>query len=259
TASHDRIDEGARPVGDGPGRDEVAVVHLGDHLGVGAGGEVPDHADDAGGAVGEPGEVQAVVPGVELQPGACHPLEALLDVTGRVLHGKDARVLREPGEDVVADADAGAARDVVQHDGQVGGVGDGADVGVHTLLRGPDVVGRDDEQPVRSRRLAIRTACAVSYDPAPAMTIARSPTASTTPRTRASFSGWWVVEDSPVVPLTTRLSQPASTSSTASCCAVATSTVPSGWNGVTIATDTDPKVRGDTAAFMGKKIGRAHV
>src|SRR5690606_8817974 len=153
TASHDRIDEGARPVGDGPGRDEVAVVHLGDHLGVGAGGEVPDHADDAGGAVGEPGEVQAVVPGVELQPGACHPLEALLDVTGRVLHGKDARVLREPGEDVVADADAGAARDVVQHDGQVGGVGDGADVGVHTLLRGPVVVGRDDEQPVRTRTL----------------------------------------------------------------------------------------------------------
>src|SRR5690606_658359 len=114
------------------GGDKIAVVDRGDHLGVGAGREVPDDADDAGGAVREPGEVEAVVAGVELQPGAGHALEAVRHVAGRVLDREDARVLGEAVQGVVADGDAGAAGDVVEHDRQAGGVGDGLDVGDDT-------------------------------------------------------------------------------------------------------------------------------
>ena len=69
---------------------------------------------------------------------------------------------------------------------------------------------------------------------------ARSPTASSTARSSAIFSSSVVVGDSPVVPDSTRPSQPASTRWVASRAAVAVSSEPSGLNGVTIAVSTVP-------------------
>ena len=69
---------------------------------------------------------------------------------------------------------------------------------------------------------------------------ARSPTASSTARSNAVFSASVVVGDSPVVPESTRPSQPASTRWVARRAAVAVSSEPSGLNGVTIAVSTVP-------------------
>ena len=63
--------------------------------------------------------------------------------------------------------------------------------------------------------------------PAPPMTWARFPTASTTTRTSSTFSASVVVGDSPVVPLTTSPSCPLSTRCAASCCAPSRSREPS--------------------------------
>src|ERR1700687_5032332 len=73
------------------------------------------------------------------------------------------------------------------------------------------------------------------------MTRARSPPASNTARSSASFSSSVVVGDSPVVPDTTRPSQPASTRWVASRAAAPQSSEPSGPNGVTIAVSTVPR------------------
>ena len=104
------------------------------------------HGDDAGGAVGEPGEVESVVAGVVLQAGGLHAAEALLDVAGGVLDGLDTGVLGQAGQGVLGDLHAGAPGDVVDHDGQVGGLDDGVDVLVDALLAGAVVVGGVDEQ-----------------------------------------------------------------------------------------------------------------
>src|SRR5581483_4579648 len=100
--------------------------------------------------------------------------------------------------------------------------------------------------------------CAVSYVPAPATIRARSPTASSTARSRASFSSSVVVGDSPVVPDNTRPSQPASTRWVASRAAASRSSEPSGLNGVTIAVRTVPS-RAPTSVplvLTGVKITR---
>jgi hypothetical protein len=76
--------------------------------------------------------------------------------------------------------------------------------------------------------------------PAPAITRARSPTASSTALSSVSFSPSVVVGDSPVVPESTSPSQPASTRWVANRAAVAVSSEPSGLNGVTIAVSTVP-------------------
>ncbi|CAO5228842.1 hypothetical protein FAGKG844_120013 [Frankia sp. AgKG'84/4] len=75
----------------------------------------------------------------------------------------------------------------------------------------------------------------VELVPTPATTLARPATASTTIRTSRDFSASVVVGDSPVVPLTTSASLPASTRWAASQAAPASSRAPSGWNGVIIA------------------------
>ena len=83
--------------------------------------------------------------------------------------------------------------------------------------------------------------CAVSLVPTPATTAARSPTASTTARSRRSFSSSLVVGDSPVVPLITSPSlRWSSTRWTAKRCAPSTSSSPAGVNGVTIAVSRRP-------------------
>src|SRR4051794_9209699 len=80
----------------------------------------------------------------------------------------------------------------------------------------------------------------VSLVPTPATTCARSPTASATTRTSASFSASVVVGDSPVVPFTTRPSLPASTRWVARVAAPSRSSDPSLANGVTIAVSMRP-------------------
>src|SRR6476469_10127344 len=72
------------------------------------------------------------------------------------------------------------------------------------------------------------------------MTLARSPTASSTARNRAIFSASVVVGDSPVVPDSTKPSQPESTGWVESRAAASVSSDPSGLNGVTMAVSTVP-------------------
>ena len=83
--------------------------------------------------------------------------------------------------------------------------------------------------------------CRVSLVPMPAITRARSPTASSTARTSALFSSSVVVGASPVVPLTTSPVLPESTSCSANRCAPSRSRPPSAVKGVTIAVTTRPK------------------
>ena len=89
----------------------------------------------------------------------------------------------------------------------------------------------------------MRTAWAVSFEPAPATSIARPATASPTSRSKVCFSGRWVVGASPVVPASRIMFAPSSTRLTARAWAASTSIDPSWWKGVTIATPTDPKGR----------------
>ena len=96
---------------------------------------------------------------------------------------------------------------------------------------------------------AMRTAWAVSLEPAPATMVAVSPTASFTARIRSTFSGAWVVGDSPVVPETTSPSLPLLTRCLATRWALSKSMEPSGRMGVTIAVSTVPKGR-----FMGLSL-----
>ncbi len=93
----------------------------------------------------------------------------------------------------VVDRHAGAVRDVVEHHRQAGGVGDRGEVPQQAGLRRLVVVRRDHEQAVRAGLLGARAAssivCRVSLVPTPATTLARSPTASTTARTRRLLLG----------------------------------------------------------------------
>src|SRR5882762_1689249 len=73
------------------------------------------------------------------------------------------------------------------------------------------------------------------------MILARSPTASRTAASSAIFSASVVVGDSPVVPESTSPSHPESTRCVATFFAAATSSVPSGPNGVTMAVSTVPR------------------
>ena len=91
------------------------------------------------------------------------------------------------------------------------------------------------------------------------MILALSPTASSTAPSSAIFSSSVVVGDSPVVPESTRPSQPASMRWVASRAAVAVSSEPSGLNGVTIAVSTVPNraVASNPLVLTGPKITRS--
>ena len=103
--------------------------------------------------MGEPGEVEPVVPGVVLQAGGLHTAEALLDVAGGVLDGQDTGVLGQAGQGAVLNTHAGAAGDVVDHDRQVGGLDHGHNVPVDALLAGAVVVRGVNEQGLGPGRL----------------------------------------------------------------------------------------------------------
>ena len=96
----------------------------------------------------------------------------------------------------------------------------------------------------------------MSFEPAPATTLARSPTAARTTFSSSSFSCSSVVGDSPVVPLTTNPLFPRSTRSFANFAAASKSIfVPSDVNGVTIAVRTVPNA---VSAFIVSPIHFRH-
>src|ERR1700738_1767287 len=91
------------------------------------------------------------------------------------------------------------------------------------------------------------------------MILARSPTASSTARSSATFSSSVVVGDSPVVPDSTRPSQPESTRWVASRAAASVSSDPSGLKGVAIAVSTVPNraVTSNPPVLTATKITRS--
>ena len=111
---------------------------------------------------------------------------------------------------VVGDLAAGADRDVVEHHRQVGGLGDGPEVGLDAGLGRAVVVRRDGQDAGHAAPRppwSARSSGAVSLVPAPAMT--GTVTASATARHRSSCSSSVSIGASPVVPATTRPSLPA--------------------------------------------------
>ena len=162
-----------------------------------------------------------------------------------------------------ADRRAGAARDVVEHHRQVGGVGDGGEVRDQPGLRRLVVVRRDDQQAVRARlcgRLGqldgVRGVVGADAgdDAGPvADRLEHGPEQLGPSRRRV------VVGDSPVVPLTTRPSLPWSTRWVARRCAASRSSAPSSSNGVTIAVSTRPNASAASAwSGMGTRYRRGH-
>ncbi len=85
------------------------------------------------------------------QVGAAQHLLGPEEVVGAVLDRDDPGVLGEPDQGLRFDTGAGAARDVVEHEGQPRGVGDLAEVRLQGVLRRPAVVRRDHQHPVRAR------------------------------------------------------------------------------------------------------------
>ena len=92
---HDRADGRDQPAVDRERAGQVAPVDGGHHRGVVGAVQVPDHADDAGRAVGQPGEVHRVVAGVVGEAGLRHHPGALEEVALGVLDREDPLVLGE--------------------------------------------------------------------------------------------------------------------------------------------------------------------
>ena len=116
--------------------------------------DVGPHADEPRRTHRQPRQVQRIVAGVVGQPGLGHDHRAAVQVALGVLDGDDVRVRRHRADGVPLDRHHGARRDVVQHVGQRGGVGDRGEVRDQARLRRPRVVRRHDQQAVRALRLA---------------------------------------------------------------------------------------------------------
>src|SRR4029450_1184699 len=127
----------------------VAGLERPDQLLEGGPAQVREHAHHADTADGEQRQQVLVVAGVLLhRPAGVAPQAAGGGhVPGRVLDRHDVVVpLEQPEQGRHLDQAGGARRDVVEHAGPVGGPGDGREVGDQPLLRGPVVVGGDQEQ-----------------------------------------------------------------------------------------------------------------
>ncbi|GAA0639109.1 hypothetical protein GCM10009535_14750 [Streptomyces thermocarboxydovorans] len=86
--------------------------------------DVGERADAAGGADGVEGQVVFVAAGVVGEVGAGEDLLGREEVVGAVLDRCDPGVFGEAEQGVGLDAGAGTGRDVVEGEGQVGGVRD---------------------------------------------------------------------------------------------------------------------------------------
>ena len=92
----------------------------------------------------------------------------------------------------------------------------------------------------------------MSFEPVPARSGTRPPTASLTARNTERFSSSVMVEYSPVVPHTTRPSQPSSTSCTARAAVASRSTERSSWKTVTMAVSRVPNRGAGRSVGAGK-------
>ncbi|OEI67242.1 hypothetical protein Cus16_3143 [Curtobacterium sp. ER1/6] len=152
---HDRADERLDALVLGGGGREVAAVHGVDDRAVRRRRDVRRHPDQPGRADRQVREHVRVVAREVHEVGVVEHPGDLGEVALGVLHREDVRVLRRPHEGLVGDRDAGAPRDVVQDDRQVGGVRDHPEVREHARLGGLVVVRRDDHDAVRPRPLAL--------------------------------------------------------------------------------------------------------
>ena len=95
------------------------------------------------------GRVSASSPLSTVKPGmSAADFGDLSDVSAGFLDGGDVGQLGETQQGIGLDVDAGAAGDVVEHDGLIDGFGDGLEVLVLALLGGLVVVGRGGEDGV---------------------------------------------------------------------------------------------------------------
>ena len=116
-------------------------------------GPVGGHADDAGAADGQERQGQRVVAAVDVEPAGPRPPPAapatspVASLTPTMLGTSRGQRRREVGADPAARPD----RDVVEDHRQVGGGGDGPEVGGEAGRRRPVVVRRDHQHAVRPR------------------------------------------------------------------------------------------------------------
>jgi hypothetical protein len=133
---------------------QVAGVHGIHHLTVGRRGDVRGDADQARRTDRQVGQHVDVVAGEVHQVGVVEHAADLGEVALGILDRQDVRMLGGPQNGLVLDRDAGAARDVVEDDRQVRGVGDEPEVGEHAGLGGLVVIRRDDHDRVGAGLLA---------------------------------------------------------------------------------------------------------
>ena len=154
---------------------------------------------------------EVVVAGVEGELRLGEDAPSLAGIGRRLLDRRDVRDLGELRERLGLEVDDDPLRDVVDDDRPVGGGRDRLGMS-HDPARGRlVVVRRDDEEAVDAELVSLPgqwTECAVEYVPVPAITVARSPTASTAAAKRDSRSSSLSVGASPVVPATTTPSEP---------------------------------------------------
>ena len=200
------------------------------------------HADAADAAELEERQDQIVVAGVEVEA-RLHDVLRLREIVVGLLDRADVLDLGEPRDRLGLDVDHDAARDVVDDDRPVGRRRDRLEVRHDPALRRLRVVRRHDQEGVDAELVRLlgqvdRVARVVG---AGAGDDGR-PVAHLVERRGVELEALLVGEHgpSPVVPVTTRPSEPLSTRWRASARKLSRSTAPSRLNGVTIAVRTSP-------------------
>ncbi|SKV35333.1 Uncharacterised protein [Mycobacteroides abscessus subsp. abscessus] len=103
----------------------------------------------------QPRQIQRVISRVVDQVGARDDLSTTMQITLGVLDGHDVRMCGQFTDDVEVDRDNRAWRNVVQDHGHVHRVRDRGEMCQQSRLRGPRVVGGDDQESMRSGSLAL--------------------------------------------------------------------------------------------------------
>ena len=119
--------------------------HQGDHL---LRNQIGHHRDNAFGADCQHRQRQGVVAREDRQLGPAEDLAGLVDRSARLLDGDDVLDMGEPLDRLGFQVTARAGRYVVEHQGQRAGCGDPGEMRVEAILRGPVVIGGDNQRPV---------------------------------------------------------------------------------------------------------------
>src|SRR5690606_32354266 len=109
---------------------------------------VRSDTDEPGCADRQVRQYVGVVTGEVEQVGLVQDAADLAEVTLRILHSNDVRMLRSAQDRLAFDRDARAPRNVVEDNRKVGRVGDHAEVGAHSWRRGLVVVRGHDHDAV---------------------------------------------------------------------------------------------------------------